>query len=74
MQYLLFIFSGYSTCVHGYFSRYLNFTGITCKEIILAGLWTNNCDPMWPVCIDEPYMLKPPCIVYSFGLVYNYGN
>ncbi|CAL1537194.1 unnamed protein product [Lymnaea stagnalis] len=37
----------------------------SCKNLVNFG--------NWPVCQDEPYVIKPPCLVYSFGIANDFS-
>ncbi|XP_071159990.1 uncharacterized protein [Mytilus edulis] len=50
--------------------RYLTSTQILCKEVIRLGHIT---DGGWNVCHDKPYRPSYPCLVYSFGINWDFS-
>ncbi|XP_041358400.1 methyltransferase-like protein 24 [Gigantopelta aegis] len=47
------------------YHTYINKVQVKCNNIVRQG---RNGDGGWDVCMDPPYELKKPCLVYSFGI------
>ena len=48
-------------------SRYFSHLHFNCEDYIRLGL---SGDGGWDVCLVEPYRFAKPCLVYSFGFVF----
>ncbi|XP_052077945.1 probable methyltransferase-like protein 24, partial [Mytilus californianus] len=60
----------YKAKVYRHKPSYLKSTQIHCKEVIRLGLIT---DGGWNVCHDKQYRPSHPCLVYSFGIFWDFS-
>ncbi|XP_052076505.1 uncharacterized protein LOC127714490 isoform X1 [Mytilus californianus] len=58
------------TEINGLYIRYLTSIQIDCKEVLRLGLIS---DGGWNVCHDKQYRPSYPCLVYSFGIYWDFS-